>query len=338
MKARYLHVLLLTIFAVGLEGCRQSGIDIDPTLTTYSKEDLIRGPIRLPANFSTNNFRKLTMGVAFTDVGVKAGDISSDIVQTLSTRMQTEMAKLRRFTIFSAHNRGGVYFFQELADVGDANMSNAEAVQMPSLDLILTGTITVSKERQERYNHDLLIYEVECDFSCEDLKTKTVRFAEKAKGRATRSQALSLSGRQVGGFSAASQEEEKQAIYNAAMQALAVMANKLGNTFPVGGKVTSVLPSGSRFSIDKGFEDGLGEKQQMVLFVDYSGVKLPLALAEAAPASNETSSLVYRWNSGDRDARHVIADIKSGKWQNHQLFAVGYGMPIPPEWENAYKK
>lgn len=307
-------------------------------MTTYGKKDFKRGEIELPANFSTENFRKLTLGVAFNDISVKAGDISPEIVQTLSSRLQTEMSKLRRFTVFSAHNRGGVQFFQALADVGDADMSIAEEVEMKSLDLVLSASITVSKERQERYNHDEIIYEVECDFSCEDLKTRTVKFAEKAMGRSVRTQAFSLSGQKLGGHVADTLEDERQAIYHAAMQAVAVMANKLGNTFPVGGRVIGILPSGTRFAIDKGFEHGIGKDQQMILYADYFGVKLPLAVAEAVPETTQSSALIYRWNNWDKDAKPIIKDIQKGNWQNYKLYAVGYGMPIPPEWEKAYDK
>lgn len=336
--AYYLCLFLGT--SVLVSGCasnRGNGISEDPELTTYGRADLEnRRTMEIPANTNTDNFRKLLMGVSFQEINVKAGEISSDINQALSARLQTEMAKLKRFTIFSAHNRGGVTLFQRLSDVGQANMENAENVNMGKLDLILTCAITVSKERQMRSDHDELIYEIEIDANCEDLKTRTVKFAERAKGRSIRTQALSLSGKQLGGFD---DEKDKQALINAAMKALCVLGNKLGNTFPVGGKVVGFLPSGTRFAMDRGFEQGIGKGQQMVLYADCMGVSLPLALAEATPKKTSSSCRIYKWNSRDPDAGPIIKEIKSNPkaWQNYNLFAVGYGMPIPPEWENAYK-
>jgi hypothetical protein len=318
-------------------GCASEKIQVNPSLTTYGRKDLEKGELRLPTNTNTETFRRLLMGVAFNDISVKAGEISPNIVATLSVRLQTEMARLKRFTIFSAHNRGGVRMFQQLAEAGEANMAKAEEVDLKALDLVLSAAITVTKERQQRYDHDDLIYEVECDFSCEDLQTKTVVFAEKARGRAIRTQALSLAGKQLGGFS---EEDERQAVYNAAMKALAVVANKLGNTYPVGGKVTGMLASGERFAFDKGFEDGIGKDQQVVLFADVGGVKVPLAAAEASAEKRQSSARVYRWNGGDADAKAVIKDIMANpaeNWRKHALYAVGFGMPLPPEWENEYK-
>lgn len=185
-----------------LVGCATPELKLDPTLKTFSREDLEEmDEITLPMNYSTENFRKLQMGVAFDSIGgvdKKTGQPLT-IDPNLSTRLQTEMAKLKRFTIFSAHNRGGVMFFQDLGDV-DSDVSLAEAEDVRNIDIILTGKITVTKERQDRYNDTVIIYEVECDFSCEDLKTRTVKFAEKAKGRTARKVLLSFSGRKMAGF------------------------------------------------------------------------------------------------------------------------------------------
>ncbi len=320
-------------------GCRAPELELEPTLTTFSRETLEdMDEIQMPTNYSTQNFRKIQLGVAFeakNGVDKKTGEpliISRD----LSTRLQTEMAKLKRFTIFSAHNREGVTFFQELSDVdGDVNLTEAEDVR--NIDAILSGTITVTKERQDRYNDTLLIYEVECDFSCEDLKTRTVKFAEKAKGRTARKQVHSYSGRKMAGYSEA---DEQQAIEQAAMKALAVVANKLGNTFPVGGEVKGISASGERITLDKGFEDGIGNAQQCVIYVDDGGVDIPIALAEATPSTNTSNLRVYRWNDSDDDAEPLIEELEKSPRQflkNNKVYAVGYGLSVPPEWENAYE-
>ena len=330
-----LIVMSMLALIITLSSC-SSIPQMQPSTVTYSREKLEDAPIELPAGFSTESYRKLTMGVAFSDIGKNAGDISPKIVQTLSARMQTEMAKLKRFTIFSAFNRGGVTMYQKLSDVGEVDLQ--QPVDQKALDLVLTGAITVTKERQQRYDHDELIYEVECDFSCEDLKTRTVKFAEKAKGRTFRTQALSLSGKQLGGFN---EEDEKQAIYNAAMQALAVLANKLNNEFPVGGHITAITRSAKRITLDKGKEDGIAKDMQMVVFCDDGGVDIPLAFASAQPGKNDRSALkIWRWNDSDEDAEPIIDDIKANprKWlDNNEMNAVSVGAAVPPEWEKEFK-
>ncbi len=337
MKTRHYVFAILGLSL--LAGCRAPELSLDPTLTTFSRETLEdMEEIQMPANYSTQNFRKLQLGVAFeakNGIDKKTGE-PLVISKTLSTRLQTEMAKLKRFTIFSAHNRGGVTYFQELSDVdGDVNLTETENVR--NIDLVLSGTITVTKERQDRYNDTLLIYEVECDFSCEDLKTRTVKFAEKAKGRTARKQVLSYSGRKMAGYTEA---DEQQAIEHAAMKALAVVANKLGNSFPVGGTIKGISASGERMTLDKGFEDGIGTAQQCVVYVDDGGVDIPIALAEAIPATNTSNLRIYRWNKSDDDAEAFIDELEEAPRQflkNNKVYAVGYGLSVPPEWEDAYK-
>ena len=188
---KYGLVYLGGLLAVLAAGCSSDDIALEPTHATYSYEQVKDQEIALPANYNKNNYRKLLLGVAVNDIGVKAGEISPNVVQTLSTRLQTEMAKLKRFSVFSAHNRGGVLLFQSLADVGDAKMPDKNPREM---DLILSASITVSKEKTERKYDDLLIYEVECDFSCEDIRTGEVKFAEKATGRTARAVKFGLGG------------------------------------------------------------------------------------------------------------------------------------------------
>lgn len=327
--AGHICFFILCLFIVG---CATNDLQLDPALSTTSRENLKKGEIKLPANYNKDNYRKLLLGVAVSDIGVKTGEISPGIVQTLSTRLQTEMAKLKRFSVYSAHNRGGVVFFQSLADVGDAKMPTQ--VNRRELDLVMTAAITVSKEDHKRYNDTLSIYEVECDFNCEDLKTGEVKFAEKSQGRTARKMIFSITGKKLAGYSDA---DEKQAIYNAAMKAIAVAANKLGNYYPVGGRITGML--GERMTLDKGFEHGVSGNMQMVVYAPVNGVDVPVAIAEASPASTTSNLHIWRWNTDDKNAREIIDEMKKDKnWlRNNELYAVSYGMATPPEWEKAYK-
>ena len=326
-----------------LVGCATSEapkLQLDPTLVTYSRKSFEKGPVSLPANYSQENFRKLQLGVSFEAVnGIdKKTGTPLTIDPGLSARLQTEMAKLKRFTVFSAHNRGGVMFFEALQDVEGDTVELRKPTDVRAIDLVLSGRLTVTKERQDRYNDTLLIYEVECDFSCEDLKTRTVKFAEKARGRTARRQVLSYSGRALAGMDTA---DEQQAITEAALKALAVIANKLGNTFPVGGRILSATSTGDKMTLSIGFEEGVGKAQQCVVYMDDGGVDIPLAMAEAVPKANGTSQLdVYRWNDKDRDAKPLIKEYRATPREflrQNKVFAVGYGLSVPPEWDSEYK-
>lgn len=330
MKIHWQPSILSGAFLLLLAGCSGRDIQLEPAVATYGRESLAKGEIKLPANYNRDNYRKLLLGVVVSKPSVKAGEISPEISQALSTRLQTEMAKLKRFSVLSAHN-DGTGFFQSLADVGDAKMP--ESVDLRQLDLVLSAAVTISKEKQDRYNDSLLIYEVECDFNCTETKNKEVKFAEKAKGRTARS-VIMIGGRYAGGYDA---NKEEQAIVNAAMKALAVAANKLGNYYPVGGRITGML--GNRMTLDKGFEHGVAGNMQMIVYTTVSGVDVPLAIAEASPSNTNSNLNIWRWNTEDPNARELIDEMKKDrKWlDKNELYAVSHGMATPPEWESAYK-
>lgn len=312
----------------------RKGIQTEATFYRVGREQLKDGPIELPQNYNEEHYRQILMAVNFQQVSTTPGEISPDVGQTVSARLQTEMAKLKRFTIFSLHNRGGVRVLQNLSQVGEVNMEIPEGDELPGIDLVLTGALTLSRERHERFNADELIYAVECDFSCEEVATKTVKFAEKSEGRSRRTQVRTLTGKKMGGFDI---NDEEQAIYEAAMEALAGFANKLGHFYPIGGEVTGVL--GDRMQMNRGVEHGVVKGMQLVLYTKVSGVDLPIGIAEAQPGPTSSAMVVWRWNTEDAYAKKVIDEIKSDQdWiKNNKLYACSAGTAIPPEWEVLFK-
>ena len=93
------------VAALLLCGCASepTGNDRPLPLKYYTRAELEdMKTVQLPSNYSVDNFTKLQLGVAFS-VSAKDGTVKVD--PALSSRLQTEMAKLKRFTIFSMHNR-----------------------------------------------------------------------------------------------------------------------------------------------------------------------------------------------------------------------------------------
>lgn len=291
-----------------------------------------RGEMKMPANYNKDNFRKLLMGVVVQNVKIdeRTGKqiASANPAQGLSTRLQTEMAKLKRFSILSVFNRGGVTVFKSLEDVDDAKLN--DEVNMRDLDLVLTLNLMLTAETHERANDNLIIYEVDVDANCEDLKTHEVKFAEKAKGQVKRVEMISLTGRRMGGFK---QDDVRQAFQQAALQAISKIANKLGNYYPVGGRITGIL--GDRMTLGCGFEQGVGKDMQMLVYVSVNGVDVPIAVAEASPADKTSNLKVWRWNLEDEYAAMVIKQMKQDfNWiQKYECYAVSLRMAVPPEWD-----
>lgn len=304
----------------------------------YSKaelEDL--DEVKLPPNYSVDNFRKMQMVM---NIKIESADGKTKIDKGLSTRMQTEMAKLKRFEIFSLHNRSKV----ELDAVGDLDdeVKVVGADKVKASDLMLTGTIKVTCAVNELRNEKAFVYSADGDFSCEDAKTRTVYFAEKARGVWDRKVRYSLTGQAHGNVS------ENQAIQIACLRCLAIVANKLGNTFPTGGRVTNITGSGDTMVMQAGQHEGIGPNQQVCVFLSEDGLDIPVAFAEATPKNDGTSQLrVYRWNTDNSDAKAVVREIRGlgrsflkqykGDRKNG-LYAVAFGMAVPADWEKSANK
>ncbi len=304
----------------------------------YSKaelEDL--DEVKLPANYSVDNFRKLQMVL---NIKVESADGKTKIDKSLSTRMQTEMAKLKRFEIFSLHNRSAV----ELDAMGDLDedVKVIAADKVKASDLVLTGTIKITCAVHELYNEKVYVYSADGDFSCEDAKTRTVYFAEKARGVWDRKVRYSLTGQAHGNVS------EDQAIQIACLRCLALVANKLGNTFPTGGRVTNITGSGDTMVMSAGQHEGIGPNQQVCVFLSEDGLDIPVAFAEATPKNDGTSQLrVYRWNTDNDDADAIVDEIRGSArkfLKNYKgdkkngLYAVAFGMAVPADWEKNANK
>jgi len=304
----------------------------------YSKAELQDlDEVKLPPNYSIDNFRKMQMVM---NVKIVAADGKTKIDKTLSTRMQTEMAKLKRFEIFSLHNRSKT----ELDAIGDLDdqVKVVEADNVKASDLMLTGTIKITCAINELHNEKVYVYSADGDFSCENAKTRTVYFAEKARGVWDRKVKYSLTGQAHGNVS------EDQAIQIACLRCLAIVANKLGNTFPTGGRITNITGSGDTMVMNAGQHEGIGPNQQVCVFLSEDGLDIPVAFAEATPKNDGTSQLrVYRWNDDNDDAEKIVDEIRvsarsflknyKGEKKNG-LYAVAFGMAVPADWEKNANK
>lgn len=332
---QFIYVIALSMLA----GCATAPSARGPIPAKYySKaelEDL--DEVKLPPNYSVDNFRKMQMVM---NVKIVAGDGKTKIDKTLSGRMQTEMAKLKRFEIFSLHNRSKV----ELDAIGDLDeeVKVVSADNVKASDLMLTGTIKVTVAENDLHNERVFVYSADGDFSCEDAKTRTVYFAEKARGVWDRKVRYSLTGQAHGNVS------EAQAIQIACLRCLAIVANKLGNTFPTGGRVTNITGSGDTMVMSAGQHEGIAPNQQVCVFLSEDGLDIPVAFAEATPKNDGTSQLrVYRWNTDNADAKAVVKEIRgAGRsfLKNYKgdkkngLYAVAFGMAVPADWEKNANK
>ena len=149
------RISLVAIASV-LCGCQTVTYTADPNQTVFSREDILDMPsIQFPANYNTEDFKAIKMAVAVgrlegfaVDQSGKRTDLEVD--QNLSARLQGQFASLKRFTVYSVFNRGGVNFFKELGDIGEVEMVEAKSTIKP--DYILNLNINITKERNTHNN------------------------------------------------------------------------------------------------------------------------------------------------------------------------------------------
>ena len=208
--------------------------------------------------------------------------------------------------------------------------------------MILTGSITITRSLHELRDERVYVYMADGDFSCENAKTRTVLFAEKARGVWDRRIRYTLTGQVQGNVS------EDEAIQIASLRCLALIANKLGNTFPSGGRVTNITGSGDTMVMQAGQHEGIAPNQQVCVFLSEDGLDIPVAFAEATPKNDGTSQLrVYRWNTDNDDAEAIVDEIRGSArkfLKNYKgdkkngLYAVAFGMAVPADWEKNINK
>ena len=246
------------------------------------------------------------------------------------------MGKLKRFSIYSAFNREGVYLYKSLEDIGEAVV--AEPDELQQIDLLLNLQFMLCLEQFGQGDNRGYIFSCDVTANCEDLKTHTVKFSTKATGAVTRFEKPMSPNRRTLAFngitaSSLSASEIRSAYMHAALKAIANIVNKIGNYYPVGGRIVGVL--GNRMTLDRGFEQGIENNMQMAIYTTVNGVDVPLGVAEASPADQTTNLQVWRWNTGDPFARPIIRQIqRDPQWlDKNECYAVSLRLAVPPEWD-----
>ena len=319
-----------------------------PKVTHFSQEKLANGEVKLPAGFNTGDMKNMVMGVLIKasnalPPNAAPGETVLAVDPMLCTRFQTELDKMKRFTMVAIHGVDAQGDLEAAADMSNGAYQLAEQEQTQNIRLFLQGTLTCLKARTvvrgvgNEPDRAQIVYKVQLNVTCKDMLKGTVAFSELAVGKARPRWQTLIGGRASGGFDATT---EQMAVWEAAQNALIELCNKLGNTYPSGGHIVGVSRTGDRMQLDKGFNEGIGINQQCCIIIDDGGVKIPLAIAEAAPeTTSPTSSLkIWRWNEADPDAKAIMDEFKANprkffEANNNCLYGCGYGLPVPPEWE-----
>lgn len=115
-----------------------------------------------------------------------------------------------------------------------------------------------------------------------------------------------------------------------------IFVNRLGNSFPAGGKIVDWEEASGqhRVVIDSGLEHGVLKNQIMVLYKQKrNGAVTPFAVAEIVGLPEKKSTLqIIKWKDDDPFANKVISALKVSNYElasNEDCYAVAIAMPDP---------
>ncbi len=335
MKKNIVTCLCMLTLCYALLACASNHgqpIQVKPNLTTVSRGDDI--PVELPANYSQKNYKRLIVGVYFEPDGAAA--YYDDLpLATVAMSLETEISKLKRFTIVS--RQGGQKAIEAEKKFKNKGMAKT-ASQMQygrTLDanFVLYCGISAVREEYERVDHNEFLYIVRLDYQLIDVQTGEIIEADYAEGRAKRTFVRLPSGRFLGGFDYRSGELDP--VNQAALNALKIVGHRLGNALPLGGHVLAMR--GDRIQIDKGVSEGFMGKQVVVVYTNDFGMDVPIALAELTPSDHTAVGRIFKW-SDEPEAEELVEELQSDPTfvLRNDVFVVSIGMPLPPEWERNY--
>jgi hypothetical protein len=325
-KSLLSYIVIPALLLVGA-GCASS--QLNPNLTVYDRDKVADRPISLPDSYNTENFRRLTLVIEPGDL--KSNALSANNLNYMSLRMQSELAKLRRFSVFALHGSDSSRL-QDLQDLGEIEL--VEATDLPKIDLLTSWNINLNAQSEQDGRETTITFVCNINVTCKDLKTGLVKFTKDIDPRVVRKQRRNRYGHVVEGFDYSNKTQLQAMLQDLATQAAIRIANELGNEYPVGGRITAALGA-DLMTLDKGSEQGIAKGMQMVVYANVGGVDVPLGNAEATPSINTSQLEMWRLNTSNKYAAKVLREIEDNpNWlTNNKLYAVGYGMAVPPEWQ-----
>lgn len=332
-----LYMLCTLLLALTLTACANhtgpyGEIDVDPQMTIVRKEDCTK--VELPANYSQKNYKRMIVGVYF-EANKKTRNTSSLPLSTVATALETEIAKLKRFTVVSRQG-GQKAIATEQAFQASGRTDAGSRLRFDSAlnaNYVLYGEVTGVREEYERYDYNEFIYVVRLDYQLIDAETGEIMEADYTEGRARRTCVRLPSGRIIAGFDI--RQDELDAVNQAALNALKILSNRIGTVLPLGGQVVAMR--GDRIKIDKGASEGMMPKQIVTLYTSDMGMDVPLALAEVTPSDHSSMGTIFAW-SDDEYAQELIEEFQNDStfFKRRNVYVVTLGMPLPADWETRY--
>ena len=120
-------------------GCSSSGVN--PNITVYDRDTVADRDVSLPGNYGTENYRRLTL--ATMPGSLISNSFSDSTMKSMSLRMQSELAKIKRFSVYAVHGADETEL-RELEDIGELKVVDPD--NLATIDLLASWNVTLNAE------------------------------------------------------------------------------------------------------------------------------------------------------------------------------------------------
>ena len=305
----------------------------NPNRVTQSRASVEDRPFRMPGNFSTHSWKRMVIGVnPRTNVYSSSSSFfGEDDVRYMGSRLQSELAKLKRFTVQDIED-ADYTAVMNLADMGEISL--AERAGQPTITHIAqwNAKLSTTSRRVDAYEKEIIVT-CSITFKLTDVATRNIVEDTSFDVKVFLHQQMDRMGRVVSGINWRDEGSLRGIAQDLASEASIRIANILGNESPCGGKIVACLGM-KAMVMENGTNQGVTDGMQMLVYANIEGVPVPLAYADAQPGADRTKLDLWKFNEDDPFAETVIDAITANRasYKEYDLNAVAVGEADEPEW------
>jgi hypothetical protein len=345
--------LAIALSMLLLVGCQTTEIRADKEADTSanSKVNYINSEslkdeknIEVPAGYNIKEFVKLSIAAYVVELKMDATkkNAPSKLDQGMPVELLGgEFSRSERFTVLTrtctACDEEVAFQAENTVEEGAIELGQANNPDYILQMSVLLGTST-KKVNNDSGSYYAITYKSTVSAKLIDGTTKEIKhsFPPIHMNLEPKKYAESKNTGFLGGFKYFETAVSNQAYQDATALSIQVLASRVMEQFPVGGKAKNYKRN--KFSLNAGSNQGIpkqGKKIPAILFLDDDGITTALASGFIIPGGSETSQFhVLKWKMSDDEAMDTKKKLdEEGKkyLKRNKIYAVSVGMP--ENWE-----
>jgi len=278
--------------------------------------------------------------------------LSEQTIKLVNSEVEAQIARMKRFSVYSIYNKGGQDLAREMGDLGLAR--EMDTGQLPSPDAILNVEAMINTEENfdKTQAEKLVVCTATVVYNLTDSTGKILSDTQHASGTirtpkpegnqkledmknvrriVQRYDAVTDEWKEVGGFDPRNPEVANALVKQTIEEPLKGLVGRLALALPVTTQVTGLNASKTTFAIRAGQKNGVFKGTKVVVWCEQGDFTYPIASTVAEPVMDKSNLKIVSWNDADPDAKEIIAKIKSGGIPDDlkdKIWATTEGIPL----------